>query len=33
MKKLVSIITVAAFMFAINVNAQEPKQKVKKAEH
>ncbi len=32
MRKLVSIMAVAAFMFAINVNAQEPKQKVKKAD-
>ena len=30
MKKLVSIMAVAAFMFSMNVNAQEPKQKAKK---
>ena len=30
MKKLVSIMAVAAFMFSMNVNAQEPKQKEKK---
>ena len=30
MKKLVSIMAVAAFMLSMNVNAQEPKQKAKK---
>jgi Ni/Co efflux regulator RcnB len=30
MKKLVSILAVAAFMLSMNVNAQEPKQKTKK---
>jgi hypothetical protein len=30
MKKLVSIMTVAAFMLSMSVNAQEPKQKAKK---
>ena len=30
MKKLVSIMAVAAFMMSINVTAQEPKQKAKK---
>ena len=30
MKKLVSIMAVAAFMFSMTVNAQEPKQKAKK---
>ena len=30
MKKLVSIMVVAAFMFSMTVNAQEPKQKAKK---
>ena len=30
MKKLVSILAVAAFMFSMNVNAQEPKKKAKK---
>jgi len=29
MRKLVSILAVAAFMFSMNVNAQEPKQKAK----
>ena len=32
MKKLVSIMAVAAFMFSMNVNAQEPKQSKKAAE-
>lgn len=31
MKKLVSIMAVAVFMLSMNVNAQEPKQKAKKA--
>jgi len=30
MKKLVSILAVAAFMFSMTFNAQEPKQKAKK---
>ena len=30
MKKLVSIMAVAAFMLSMNVNAQEPKKKTKK---
>ena len=30
MKKLVSIMAVAAFMLSMNVNAQEPKKKAKK---
>lgn len=30
MKKIVSIMVLAAFMFSMNVNAQEPKQKAKK---
>lgn len=30
MKKLVSIMAVAAFMFSMNVNAQEPQKKAKK---
>ena len=30
MKKLVSMMAVAAFMFSMTVNAQEPKQKAKK---
>lgn len=30
MKKLVSILAVAAFMLSMNVNAQEPKKKAKK---
>ena len=30
MKKLVSILAVAAFMVSMNVNAQEPKKKAKK---
>lgn len=30
MKKLVTIMAVAAFMFSMTVNAQEPKQKAKK---
>lgn len=30
MKKFVSIMAVAAFMFSMTVNAQEPKQKAKK---
>ena len=30
MKKLVSIMAVAAFMLSMNVNAQEPKKKSKK---
>ena len=31
MKKLVSILAVAAFMFSMNVSAQEPQEKEKKA--
>ncbi|MEC4048795.1 hypothetical protein OX284_005085 [Flavobacterium sp. SUN046] len=31
MKKLVSIVAVAAFLFSVNVNAQEAQQKDKKA--
>jgi len=30
MKKITSILAVAAFMLALNVNAQEPKKKAKK---
>ncbi len=30
MKKIVSILAVAAFMLSMNVNAQEPKKKAKK---